>query len=124
MAKRSCGIRSLPLCGATVVTKGDETLDASATGERGAGTNSGVSIAPLTTGPLVGPLASWLCSTKLSDGAIAKTPTPNPARIKANPTTLLMTNHLHQHLRAPRDDFAHRRSKPTGSVFDIRWPRP
>src|SRR5215468_10729121 len=92
MAKRSCGIRSLPMCGATVATKGDENLDASATGERGAGTNSGVSITPLTTGPVVGLLASWLCSTKMSDGAIAKTPTPNPARIKANPATLLMTN--------------------------------
>src|SRR5262245_31038132 len=95
------------MCGATVATKGDETLDASATGERGAGTNSGVSIARLTTGPLVGLLASRPCSTKLPDGAIAKTPTPNPARIKANPTTLLMTNHLHHHLRAPRDDLAH-----------------
>jgi len=73
-----------------MVTKGDETLDASAAGERGTGT--GFSIDPLTTGPLVGLWAASRCSPKSSDGTIAKTPTPNPAIIKANPATLLMAN--------------------------------
>src|SRR5262245_51128073 len=90
MAKRSCGMRGLPMCGATVVAKGDGNLDSTA-GEWG-GIISGFSVAPLTTGPLVGLWAASGCSPTLPDGTIAKTPTPNPATIKPTPVTLLMTN--------------------------------
>src|SRR5215813_3605441 len=93
MAKCSCGMRGLSMYLATVVTKGDENLDASAAGEWGIGIFPGLTIAPLTAGPLVGLWASSGCSPRLSNGAIAKTPTPNPATIKANPATLLMANH-------------------------------
>src|SRR6516225_10712437 len=114
MAKRSCGMRDLPMCGATVITTGDENLDASAAGER---STSGLSIPPLAPGSLVGLWATSGCSPKLSDGAIAKTLMPNPATIKANTVTLLMGNHPYIAFRAPCHNLAS--TKRARSVFAI-----